>query len=427
MSIKTLHITNSYHPASGGVRTFYNALIRAANEARRPVRVVVPAAETHTEDVGEYARIYHVEAPPVPFLDSRYRMFLPHSYAWPAATPLRRILATEQPDLVEVCDKFYLCCLAGVLRQQWIAGLPVPAIVGLTCERLDNNVAAFLSASRVWKGLSRFYMRRVYVPRFDFHLAVSGYIAEEIRAALPRQQHDRIYVAPMGADYDFFSQRNPEPGLRRTLLEQLGGSHRTALLLYAGRLSKEKNLLLLADVLAVLANDSSFDYRLIVAGTGPFDSDLREALDSRVPGRSLFLGHCDREHLVALYHAADAFLHANPREPFGIAPIEAMAAGLPVVAPDSGGLLSYASSANAWLAAPEPESFADAVRSILGDPETAGRKIAAARQTAASFSLGQATRRYFELYDHFHLRFLSELQPLGRRSFAADTSLHSAS
>jgi hypothetical protein len=46
MAIKTLHITNSYHPASGGIRTFYHALLDGANRHRRLVRLVVPGPET---------------------------------------------------------------------------------------------------------------------------------------------------------------------------------------------------------------------------------------------------------------------------------------------------------------------------------------------------------------------------------------------
>jgi len=60
MTIKTLHITNSYHPDSGGIRTFYLALLAAANRQGRPVRLVVPAEKSSMEDVGEFGRIYYV-------------------------------------------------------------------------------------------------------------------------------------------------------------------------------------------------------------------------------------------------------------------------------------------------------------------------------------------------------------------------------
>jgi hypothetical protein len=161
---KTLHITNSYHPASGGVRTFYHALLQNANRLRRYVRLVVPGAQTTVEDVGEFGRIYSLKAPHVPVLDRQYRWLLPHTYAWRGESPLRRILAAEKPDLVEVCDKFWLLYLSGVLRRKWIPGVPVPVIVGLSCERLDQNMATYISDSRLSQRVCEEYLRRCYVP-----------------------------------------------------------------------------------------------------------------------------------------------------------------------------------------------------------------------------------------------------------------------
>ena len=228
MAIKTLHITNSYHPASGGIRTFYNALLEAANRHRRPVRLVVPAAETSVEDVGEFGRIYRVAAPRAPVIDSRYRWMLPHTYAWPHDSALRRIFAIERPDLVEVCDKFWLLYLAGVLRRGWIAGVPVPVAVGLTCERLDDNMRTFISPRRTARFVCERYMRSCYVPRFDFHIAASDYIGAEVRQLLPHRLRDRLYVCPMGVDYQTFSGAHEASALRLDLLRRLGVARRAA-------------------------------------------------------------------------------------------------------------------------------------------------------------------------------------------------------
>jgi glycosyltransferase involved in cell wall biosynthesis len=408
MTIKTLHITNSYHPASGGIRTFYNALLDAANRHRRFVRIVVPGAETSVEEAGEFGRIHYVAAPRVPVLDSRYRWMLPHAYAWRYDSPLRRILAAERPDLVEVCDKFWLLYLSGVLRRKWIPGVPVPVIVGLTCERLDDNMATYISAGAVARRVCERYMRSCYVPRFDFHIAASDYIASEVRRLLPERLRGRLNVCPMGVDFETFSKIPEQNTMRQELLRRVGGGEKTVLLLYAGRLSKEKNLLVLPPVLAKLAAHAHLDYRLLVAGDGPFAGELRHALEQSAPGRSLFLGHCRREQLPPLYHAADVFIHPNPREPFGIAPLEAMASGLPLVAPASGGILTYANRENAWLVKNTPPAFAEAVESIHSHHSLHRRKTERARRTAEEFSWTRITANYFQLYDQLHERAVQE-------------------
>jgi glycosyltransferase involved in cell wall biosynthesis len=422
MAIKTLHITNSYHPASGGIRTFYRALLDGANRHRRLVRLVVPGAETGVEEVGDYGRIYYVAAPRVPILDSRYRWMLPHMYAWRYDSPLRRILAAEGPDLVEVCDKFWLLYLSGVLRRQWIPGVAVPVIVGLSCERLDDNMRSYVSAGWAAQNACERYMRSCYVPRFDFHVAASDYIAAEVRGLLPERLHDRLHVCPMGVDFETFYSPGENSGMRQEVLRRVGGGEKTALLLYAGRLSKEKNLLMLAGMLAKLAGQSRWDYRMIVAGDGPFAGELRHALEELAPGRSLFLGHCRREDLRSLYHAADVFIHPNPREPFGIAPLEAMAAGLPLVAPASGGVLTYANEENAWLCENTAAGFAGAVERVHADAEICRRKIAKARRTAEEFSWTRVTANYFQLYDRFHQWSIREGLPqeTGADAFVPD-------
>jgi glycosyltransferase involved in cell wall biosynthesis len=408
MAIKTLLITNSYHPTSGGIRTFYHALVDAANRHKRFVRLLVPGAETSIEEVGEFGRIYHVKAPHVPILDSRYRWMLPHVYAWPYDSPLRQILTAERPDLVEVCDKFWLLYLSGALRRQWIPGVPVPVIVGLTFERLDDNMHSYVSGGWASQRVCDRYMRTCYAPRFDFHVAASDYIAIELRRLLPERLRDRLHVCPMGVDFEKFDGPLNGCGMRQELLRRAGGDGRTVLLLYAGRLSKEKNLSVLPRMLAKLAGRARSDYRLIIAGDGPFARELRDSLEELAPGRGLFLGYCQRQDLRKLYHAADIFIHPNPREPFGIAPLEAMAAGLALVAPASGGVLTYANTGNAWLAENTAEAFAVAIESVHADSEIYERKIARARRTAEEFSWTRVTANYFQLYDQFHEWFVRE-------------------
>ena len=92
------------------------------------------------------------------------------------------------------------------------------------------------------------------------------------------------------------------------------------------------------------------------------------------------------------------FLHPNPREPFGIAPLEAMAAGLALVAPDRGGVTSYANAGNAWLGEPTAEAFARAIRNIRDHPELRARKTAEARRTAEEYTWPRVTARYLRLY-----------------------------
>lgn len=406
MAIKTVHLTNAYHPTSGGIRTFYGALMDYANEARRSMRLVVPGAKSGVEDHGPFARVHTFAARRAPCFDRRYRLLLPTCYLPPARSTLCRLLTEEQPEVVEICDKYALPYLAALLRRNWMPSVHRPTLIGLSCERMDDNVSAYLSGSRPVRRLSRDYIRHVYGPPFDAHIANSHYTADELREALWDREPGFIRVTPMGVSFSQFGPVHRDLALRRRLLTDAGGDARSHLLLYVGRLSPEKNLPLLIAMMEHLGRRAASgapapDVRLVLAGDGPMKSSLAADAARRAPGRIIQIGPVtDRATLAALYASADVFVHPNPREPFGIAPLEAMASRVPVVLPSAGGVLSYASVANAWLAAPEARSFAYAVRSAILDPDQA--RLAAARETARQHDWSQVAARYFATLDALH-------------------------
>jgi alpha-1,6-mannosyltransferase len=391
--MKTLHLTNAYHATSGGIRTFYDALVRDAAAHGRHVRLVVPGAHDRVEDVSSHARIYTIAAPPSPVVDRRYRLVLPHRFLLPDRGPVWKILRDEQPDLIEICDKYALCYLAGVLRKRQHQGHR-PVLAGLTCERMDDGLRAFTRGARVAEIFARWYLKHVYVPQMDVHIANSRYTAEElpVNARHPRP----AYVRPMGVDTSTFTPARRSHYRRAALRARLGVPHGAPLLLYAGRLSTEKNVDLLPPLVEHLTSASA---HLVVAGDGPLRRSL-ERLAAGSRARIHFRGHlADRAALADLMTDADLFVHPNPREPFGIAPLEAMAAGLPVVVPDRGGVTTYATAANAWPAPATVRGLAGAALAAWQDPAERDRRRQRALFTAAAYQWPLVTGAFFDLYD----------------------------
>jgi alpha-1,6-mannosyltransferase len=395
----SVHLTNAYHATSGGIRTFYDALLEAGNREGRRVALIVPGATTEVVDRGSCGRIYVVAAPRAPLFDRRYRLLLPHRF-WPGtASTIVGILRQLRPEIVEICDKYSLPYLAAMVRKGWHRRVRRPTLVGLSCERFDDNMAAYLSDSRAGRAFTRWYIRHVYGPPFDVHIANSAYTARELREALPDRPPGFIRVCPMGVDASGFGPGLRSADLRRTLLERCGGTDESVLLLYAGRIAPEKNVGLLVATMQALARSGGRDYRMVAIGDGPLAAWLRAHARGPLGGRLWVCGSLDRATLARYCASADVFVHPNPREPFGIGPLEAMASGVPVVVPATGGVLEYATGANAWLASPSADAFASAVCSAAsGDP----RRVAAARATALDFTWHRATRRYFAVYDEVH-------------------------
>ncbi|HKF56584.1 MAG TPA: glycosyltransferase [Blastocatellia bacterium] len=397
--MKTLHITNAFHSASGGVATSFHALLAEANKAGRPMRLVVPSDRDYIEEAGDYGRIYHVAAPHSILFDRRYRTILPHRYLIGRSGAIWDILKAEQPDLLEVCDKFCLNWIGGLFRKGWHRGVKRPVLVGWTTERMDDQLAAYISRSAMAAEFARWYMRYCYTPLFDYHIANSSYTADEIRGCMAARHSREVLVCTHGVDCASFHPARRDAATRQRLLKMSGGDHHSLLLLYSGRLAREKNIGLLVDLMARLNSTSDCDYRLIIAGQGPMAAWLATELTRRSASRFVFLGHvADKSALARLYASCDVFIHPNPREPFGIAPLEAMASGLALVAPSSGGVLSYADQSNSWPVPADPASFHQAIIEAA-PPEIRMTRTLAARRTAEQFDWPIVAARMFNIYD----------------------------
>lgn len=425
--LRSVHITNYYHKNSGGISTSYNNLLAAAERHQRFISLIVPGESEVVEDVNPYAKIFYVPARYSPIFDKRYRIMMPWQYMVKDSV-IRKILLAERPDMIEVTDKYTLSMIGAMIRMNMFKRLGRPMLVHFSCERMDDNIGSFLMRGKAGKWFARRVMGNYNFPTFDFHIANSAYTAEEFYESVrpadnPRRSkwllnaawrffraprvpyHERIFVCPRGVDTCHFSPERRSDAVRREMHDRAGIPEHSKILLYAGRISPEKNVGLLADTIRLLAKDSENDYRLLVAGAGPQAKWLRSQADTHAPGKIVLLGHLDKDLLADYYANADVFVHPNPHEPFGIAPLEAMASGAPTLAPNSGGILSYASNENAWLVEPTGEKFAEAVREIVSNEELRNRKIARALETARQNTREASTDNLLATYDKMYEDF----------------------
>jgi glycosyltransferase involved in cell wall biosynthesis len=153
------------------------------------------------------------------------------------------------------------------------------------------------------------------------------YINVLVKRGIPRF---RMTKFTRGIDTQVFF---PRPGSRTWLNDRLG-IRDGAVLVYAGRISKEKNLDFLATVYSrLVAKDPSIN--IVFAGNGP---DFAEFCDSMKSfPRAFFTGRLDRSDLPELYSSADCMVFPSVTDTFGMVVLEAQACGLPAIVSDFGG------------------------------------------------------------------------------------------
>jgi 1,2-diacylglycerol 3-alpha-glucosyltransferase len=223
-------------------------------------------------------------------------------------------------------------------------------------------------------------------------------------AALLRDSGVRVRVAVVpstGIDVAAFARPVDRPAgagrdAHTAVRGRFGVPPGAPLLVFVGRLAREKNVELLLAALAALPADT----RLLLVGDGPERPALEaQARDAGLAPRVIFAGTQPPAAVAEVLAAADLFVFPSATETFGIAMIEAMAAGCAVVAvraAASSDLLRDGETGR--LVQAEPRPFADAVRDLLAQPAQRRAMGGAARAAAAEYDQARVTDRLLIVY-----------------------------
>ncbi len=202
--------------------------------------------------------------------------------------------------------------------------------------------------------------------------------SEAVRADLERFDGiapEQVEVIYYGIDHDRFASADGREDVRRRLELPLEAK----LVGTAGRLALQKGFDVLVQALpGVVAAHP--DVRLLLIGSGKLEGELRAEADRLgVASRVDFLG--TRSDMPELFAAMDCFVLPSKRDSFPVVLLEAAAAGLPCVATDDGGNPESVIHERTGLLVPvdDPKALAEAVVSVLDDPERASRWGAAGR------------------------------------------------
>ncbi|WP_084713538.1 glycosyltransferase [Streptacidiphilus rugosus] len=372
MALRIVRLANFVTPTSGGLRTALRRLGAGYLAAgHRPV-LVVPGPAAADEET-EQGRVITLPGPVVPGTGG-YRVLRDRRLV---AATLERL----RPDRLEVSDRTTLRWTGG-----WARDHGVPAAM-VSHESLDGVL-------RVW-GLPEPVARRAAdalntrsARAFSRIICTTDWAAAEFHR-LGVAGGD-LRLAPLGVDLRLRHPHCHDEALRGELARP-----GELLLVLCSRLSPEKRPERALDALAELLL-RGVPARLVVAGEGP----LRSRLEARIGREGLparLLGHVSSpERLSALLATADVALAPGPVETFGLAALEALACGTPVVASASSALPAVLGDAG-LAAADSGAAFGNAVLRLLARPEPLRRATARAR--AEQFGWDAAVAAFLAAHD----------------------------
>ncbi|GAB3072683.1 glycosyltransferase [Micromonospora schwarzwaldensis] len=352
--VRIVRLANFVTARSGGLRTALRQLGAGYLAAGHEPVLVVPGARP-SDRMRPWGREIALPGPELPGTGG-YRVLSDRR-------GLARLLTDLAPDRIEVSDRSTLRWTGRWAREHGVRSTMVSheSLTGLLGQWGMPAGLARRTADRLNRETAR---------RYDRIVCTTGWAAEEfVRLGGPPVER-----VPLGVDLDTFHPRRADPALRERYADDS-----EVLLVHCARLSVEKRPALAVAALARLRR-AGVPAVLVLAGDGP----LRPALTRWAAGLPVhFTGFLpDRLAVAALLASADVALAPGPVETFGLAGLEALACGTPVVA-NAASALPEVIGAGGLAAYGTPAAFAVAVRRLLDRP--AAERRAAARARAEEF------------------------------------------
>jgi len=213
--------------------------------------------------------------------------------------------------------------------------------------------------------------------------------SEEYRQSWIKRGFDsaKLRILPRGLDTELFHPARREPAF----FEKFGASNGEVRLLYVGRISREKDLDLLAAAYRRL-RDEGLSIQLFIVGHGPYSEAFAKSLPE-----AFFTGYLTGKELATAYASADIFVFPSTTDTFGNVILEAQACGVPVVVSSSGGPKELVEDKASGLITKshDVEDFARAIRVLVTDPVLRERMGKSARNSVVDRSWPSAFGRFW--------------------------------
>jgi len=211
-----------------------------------------------------------------------------------------------------------------------------------------------------------------------------------------------IEILPNGIDLDRF-KKIPKPEARKSL----GLPTDVILLLFVGRLGKEKNIEFLIEVMKYIKENNEKLIYLVIVGDNP-DKRVMEELKNKaktlnVYDRTIFTGYLEYERVIEAYYASDIFVFSSITETQGLVILEAMASGLPVVAIDDDAISDFVKDGiNGFLVPNNQENkrlFSEKIKNLIEDKDLYTKMSLHALETSRSFHIKNLNKKLLALYE----------------------------
>lgn len=230
----------------------------------------------------------------------------------------------------------------------------------LTLQSGDSDLFIWL---RTWFW---YPIYRMIYTKADHIQVISRWLAKRAKRYGYKKE---VSVIPNGVDLEKFRNKKLETR-NKELRQGLGIPENSKIIFTSSRLVKKNDIKTLIRAFKILVSNFSVSSFLLIAGTGDLENELKSLVkELKLDEHVIFLGHLQHDELIKYYSVADVFARASLSEGQGISFIEAMAAGVPVVATPVGGILDFILDRKTGLFCKikNPQDLAEKIKLFLED------------------------------------------------------------
>lgn len=237
----------------------------------------------------------------------------------------------------------------------------------------------------------------------DHVQAISQYLAKWARDMGAKK--DSISVVPNGVDYEKFAKQIT-PQREEEIRNELGLRADDIVLVTSSRLVHKNAIDVVIDSLTYLPSS----YKFLILGTGPLEQELRNQVgELKLKDRVIFKGFVDHKNLPEYLQASNIFIRPSRSEGMGISFIEAMAAGIPVIATQVGGIPDFLFNevTGLFCEVDNPKDIAQKVKRISDDHELRKSIIDSAKDLTRAYDWEYIAKRMKVIFE-WHPSFTQE-------------------
>jgi glycosyltransferase involved in cell wall biosynthesis len=367
--------TNTYYPVISGV-------VRSVETFRQALTELGHNVFIFAQDASGYQDTH-------PFIFRYPTLDLPLPVNFPLPIPLSSFVDHLLPHLKMDIIHSHHPFLLGQVAANKATELDTPLVFTFHTQYREYSHYIALSQDFVKETIDRWVTD--YIQKCQ-HLVVPS---NSMRQVLADEYGvtERVTTIPTGIDLEPY-QRADGPAMRQKL-----GWGQDKILISVGRLAKEKNWeTLLAAVAQVIHKRA--DVRLVLIGDGSEQETLKNySEDLGIAAKVNFLGNIPFDDIPSYLKAADLFCFASVTETQGLVTMEAITAGLPVVAVDGTGTKDVIDHGQQGLLTPNDSAAqAQAIEQVLSDDTLRSRFKEAARQKAQSFEMKLQAQKLLDVY-----------------------------